>query len=65
MKVEEVIGVKLTKSFAMDPASSVCGIYFAHPNSCYFSVGKIHEDQVISLFLFLIQLVALYHRVSN
>jgi 5-methyltetrahydrofolate--homocysteine methyltransferase len=45
-KVEERIGVLLTESFAMIPASSVCGFYFAHPEARYFAVGKIGLDQV-------------------
>ena len=36
----------LTESFAMTPAASVSGLYFAHPESRYFSVGKIGRDQV-------------------
>lgn len=47
LKVEETIGVKLTESMAMWPASSVSGYYFAHPESKYFGLGKIKEDQVI------------------
>ena len=38
--------VVLTQSFAMHPASSVSGIYFGHPESVYFGVGKIEKDQV-------------------
>ena len=38
--------VILTQSFAMHPASSVSGIYFSHPDSVYFGVGKIEKDQV-------------------
>ncbi|HEV7348058.1 methionine synthase [Telluribacter sp.] len=38
--------IVLTESFAMYPASSVSGWYFAHPDSRYFPVGKIHKDQV-------------------
>jgi 5-methyltetrahydrofolate--homocysteine methyltransferase len=40
-------GIVITESFAMWPGSSVSGIYFAHPESRYFSVGKIGRDQVI------------------
>ena len=47
LKVEEAIGVKLTESMAMWPASSVSGYYFGHPQSKYFGLGKIKEDQVI------------------
>ena len=43
---EEIMGVKLTESFAMHPASSVSGLYFSHPDSLYFGVGKIEKDQV-------------------
>jgi 5-methyltetrahydrofolate--homocysteine methyltransferase len=39
-------GIILTESLAMFPASSVCGWYFAHPESKYFGVGKIEKDQV-------------------
>jgi 5-methyltetrahydrofolate--homocysteine methyltransferase len=47
LKVEESIGVKLTESMAMWPASSVSGYYFGNPESKYFGLGKIKEDQVI------------------
>ncbi len=43
---EDTMGVKLTESFAMHPASSVSGLYFSHPDSLYFGVGKIEKDQV-------------------
>ncbi|HBI01945.1 MAG TPA: methionine synthase [Flavobacterium sp.] len=46
LDVEEKIGVKLTESMAMWPASSVSGYYFAHPESKYFGLGKIKKDQV-------------------
>jgi 5-methyltetrahydrofolate--homocysteine methyltransferase len=46
LQVEEAIGVKLTESMAMWPAASVSGYYFAHPQSKYFGLGKIKEDQV-------------------
>ena len=36
----------LTESFAMWPGSSVSGLYFAHPESRYFTLGKIDRDQV-------------------
>ena len=42
----EEIGVGLTESMAMYPASSVSGWYFAHPQSRYFGVGKISIEQV-------------------
>lgn len=44
---EEATGIMLTESLAMYPASSVCGWYFAHPESKYFGVGKIEKDQLI------------------
>ena len=47
LNVEEKIGIRLTESYAMWPASSVCGLYFAHPESKYFSVNTINKDQVI------------------
>lgn len=47
LNVEQEIGVKLTESMAMWPAASVSGYYFANPESKYFGLGKIKEDQVI------------------
>ncbi|MFM2265200.1 MAG: Methionine synthase [Bacteroidota bacterium] len=47
LQVEETIGVKLTESMAMWPASSVSGYYFANPESKYFGLGKIKPDQVV------------------
>jgi 5-methyltetrahydrofolate--homocysteine methyltransferase len=46
LEVERRIGITLTESFAMIPASSVCGLYFAHQDARYFAVGKIGRDQV-------------------
>lgn len=46
LKVEEEIGVKLTESLAMWPAASVSGYYFGHPETKYFGLGKIKQDQV-------------------
>jgi 5-methyltetrahydrofolate--homocysteine methyltransferase len=46
LEAEARIGVKLTESFAMWPGASVCGLYFSHPESHYFGVGKIERDQV-------------------
>ena len=46
LDVEENTGITLTENYAMDPAASVCGWYFWHPDSKYFSVGKIDKDQV-------------------
>jgi 5-methyltetrahydrofolate--homocysteine methyltransferase len=47
LEVEETIGVSLTESLALWPASSVSGYYFGHPQSRYFGLGKIKEDQLI------------------
>ena len=49
LNAEENIGVTLTESLAMYPASSVSGWYFAHPDAKYFGLGKIKKDQVIDL----------------
>ena len=46
LDAERLTGIKLTESFAMHPASSVSGLYFAHPDAKYFSVDKITKDQV-------------------
>jgi 5-methyltetrahydrofolate--homocysteine methyltransferase len=46
LDVEATTGINLTESFAMWPAASVCGLYFSHPDSHYFGVGKIDRDQV-------------------
>ncbi|WFU40409.1 methionine synthase [Bradyrhizobium sp. CB82] len=46
LDAESTAGVKLTESFAMWPGSSVSGLYFSHPESFYFGVGKIERDQV-------------------
>ena len=40
------VGITLTESFAMQPAASVSGLYFSHPESRYFNVGRIGRDQV-------------------
>ena len=47
LDAEKNTGIKLTESFAMYPAASVSGLYFAHPDSKYFTVGKIGKDQVM------------------
>ena len=47
LDVEANTGMLITESFAMWPGSSVSGLYFAHPQSRYFSLGKIDKDQVI------------------
>ena len=46
LDVENSIGISLTESFAMYPTASVSGLYFSHPDSKYFAVGKIGKDQV-------------------
>lgn len=46
LKVTDSIGIELTDSLAMYPASSVCGWYFSHPKSQYFGIGKIKMDQL-------------------
>jgi DNA-3-methyladenine glycosylase len=45
----EDIGMSLTESFAMFPGAAVSGFYFAHPESKYFTVGKIGEDQLLDM----------------
>jgi 5-methyltetrahydrofolate--homocysteine methyltransferase len=47
LNVEEAIGVKLTESLAMWPASSVSGYYFASNKSKYFGLGNINQDQLV------------------
>ncbi|MXZ74152.1 MAG: methionine synthase [Gemmatimonadetes bacterium] len=47
LRAEERIGVSLTESYAMDPPPSVAGLYFGHPETRYFNVGKIGRDQVV------------------
>ncbi|MES3006371.1 MAG: methionine synthase [Pseudomonadota bacterium] len=49
MDVPGQIGMRLTESFAMSPAASVSGFYFAHPDARYFAVGKVDNDQVQSM----------------
>jgi len=49
LNAEHAIGVALTESFAMTPAATVSGLYFSHPESRYFSVGKITLEQVEDL----------------
>jgi len=46
LDAENATGIKLTESYAMYPASSVSGFYFAHPYSKYFGLGQISKDQV-------------------
>jgi len=47
LDVERTAGIRITESFAMWPGSSVSGLYFAHPESRYFTLGKIGRDQVL------------------
>ncbi|KYF83146.1 methionine synthase [Sorangium cellulosum] len=47
LDVERSTGIRITESFAMWPGSSVSGLYFAHPQARYFSLGKIDRDQVV------------------
>jgi 5-methyltetrahydrofolate--homocysteine methyltransferase len=47
LQAENNAGISLTETYAMLPASSVSGLYFAHPESRYFAVGKIGRDQVL------------------
>ncbi|MFQ5754002.1 MAG: vitamin B12 dependent-methionine synthase activation domain-containing protein, partial [bacterium] len=47
LAVEHNTGITLTENYAMLPAASVSGLYFAHPEAKYFSVGKIGRDQVL------------------
>jgi len=46
LHAEQNTGITLSESFGMHPAASVCGLYFAHPQSRYFSVDRIAKDQV-------------------
>jgi len=46
LDAENSVGITLTSSLAMYPASSVCGWYFSHPDSKYFGIGKLNQDQV-------------------
>ena len=41
-------GITITEHFAMFPTAAVSGFYYAHPDSCYFNVGKLEQDQVAS-----------------
>jgi 5-methyltetrahydrofolate--homocysteine methyltransferase len=46
LQAEKRTGIRLTETFAMYPAASVSGLYFAHPSAKYFAVGKLGRDQV-------------------
>ena len=45
-KISEKTGINITESFMMNPTASVSGLYFVHPESEYFSIGKIDKDQL-------------------
>ncbi len=47
LNVEKTTGMQLTDSFMIRPGASVCGLYFAYPESKYFDVGKLNKDQII------------------
>ena len=47
LDAEQNTGIRLTESFAMHPGASVSGLYFSHPDSKYFAVGKIERDQAV------------------
>jgi 5-methyltetrahydrofolate--homocysteine methyltransferase len=51
LDAEKNAGIQLTESYAMWPGSSVSGLYFAHPQSKYFAVGKLGRDQVLDYHL--------------
>ena len=46
MDVQSKTGIELTESLAISPAASTCGLYFSHPKSSYFAVGKVDSDQI-------------------
>ena len=46
LDAEKKAGIQLTESYAMWPGAAVSGLYFAHPESHYFGVGKVERDQV-------------------
>ncbi len=45
--VTEKTGIRLTENLAMYPTAAVCGIYFSHPESKYFTTGKLNKDQIL------------------
>ena len=47
LDVERQIGISLTESCAMSPAAAVSGLYFSHPQSHYFGLGRISKDQIL------------------
>ena len=46
LDVEKNTGISLSSNFAMTPAASICGWYFANPDARYFGVGQLNRDQV-------------------
>jgi len=48
LDIEKHTGIKLTENLAMSPAASVSGLYFSHPESRYFGIGKLTKEQVLS-----------------
>lgn len=46
LQAEKNVGIKLSENFAMIPPSSVSGLYFSHPESKYFAIGKVGKDQI-------------------
>ncbi len=48
LDAERATGIKLTETYAMHPAASVCGLYFAHPQARYFAISHVGRDQVES-----------------
>ncbi|MCC5920937.1 MAG: methionine synthase [Cyclobacteriaceae bacterium] len=49
LDAENKIGTRLTESYAIWPAASICGYYFSHPESKYFGLGKVGKDQIQDL----------------
>ncbi|MBT8043185.1 MAG: hypothetical protein KJN98_08450, partial [Pontiella sp.] len=45
LNATDLAGIELTESMAMTPPSSVSGLYFSHPDSRYFPLGRINRDQ--------------------
>lgn len=46
LNIKEETNITLTDTLAMEPAASVCGLYFQNAKSVYFAVGKVQKDQV-------------------
>ena len=46
LQAPQRIGVRLTETLAMQPAASICGLYFAHPEARYFAIARLARDQV-------------------